>query len=141
MIQDTHGWLLTLTGSVDQGIDLLRQVADTNTIPDAHYHLAEAYLRKGFGEEAVRQLDIASEMLKKREMDKQPVDRSTLKEKIDAATARAGDTDSAAQEHCQRTGDCPIISERPISDRRTVVRIAQARLPLAIPRIADGFGA
>src|SRR5687768_11395366 len=48
IIMDTHGWLLTLTGQVDQGIELLRAAREIRPIPDVHYHLGEAYLKKQY---------------------------------------------------------------------------------------------
>jgi hypothetical protein len=92
MIQDTHGWLLTLTGSVDQGIDLLRQVADTNTIPVCALPLAEAYLRQGLrrgggasAEYRVRDVE------KKREMDKAAGRSGLERRRSTPLRPRAGD--------------------------------------------------
>jgi tetratricopeptide (TPR) repeat protein len=89
LVLDTHGWLLTLSGQVDAGIDVLRSVNDIKQIPDAHYHLGEAYLRKQFADEAQRELDMALDLFKRMVQDKQPVDMS-LQAKIEGAMARAG---------------------------------------------------
>jgi tetratricopeptide (TPR) repeat protein len=87
LIMDTHGWLLIMSGDVDQGIDILRRVVETMPVMEAHYHLAEGYLKKAFPEEARKQLDLADAMLKRAEANKQPYDR-TLKPKIDSAMQR-----------------------------------------------------
>ena len=46
LVLDTHGWLLTLAGKVDEGIDTLRAAIEIRQLPDIHYHLGEAFLRK-----------------------------------------------------------------------------------------------
>jgi hypothetical protein len=107
-IMDTHGWLLTLAGHVDDGIALLQNVADSSPIVDARYHLAEAYIKKAFPEEAKKQLELASAMIKKMEQEGRPFDPS-LKPKIDNAMLRV-------QEMLRSKGQCvgQLMSERPI---------------------------
>ncbi|HYO10091.1 MAG TPA: tetratricopeptide repeat protein [Tepidisphaeraceae bacterium] len=87
-VYDTYGWLLTLCNRVDEGIEILRTANDMKAIPDAHYHLAEAYLRKGFADQAVQELEMAMDLVKRYEQDKTPLDE-TLRGKIEAAMGRA----------------------------------------------------
>lgn len=89
LVLDTHGWLLTLSGRVDEGIEILRAANDLRQMPDIHYHLGEAYLRKQFAEQAQRELELALELFKRFRQEKQPVD-SSLEPKIEGALARAG---------------------------------------------------
>jgi tetratricopeptide (TPR) repeat protein len=89
LVLDTHGWLLTLVGKLDEGIDTLRQANEIKSIPDAHYHLAEAYLKKGTPEMAQRELEIAMDLIRSYESNKTPYDPS-LKSKVEGAIARAG---------------------------------------------------
>jgi len=86
-IMDTHGWLLTLAGQVDDGIALLQNVVDTSPVVDARYHLAEAYLKKAFPEEAKKQLELARAMIKRMTEMHQPYDPA-LDGKIDNAMLR-----------------------------------------------------
>lgn len=88
LIMDTQGWMLTLNGQVDRGIDVLRQTVATRSFPDAHYHLAEAYLKKQYPEEAQKQLELASQHVNAAREKKQPVD-AALEARIQDATARA----------------------------------------------------
>jgi tetratricopeptide (TPR) repeat protein len=87
-IMDTHGWMLTLAGQTDAGIDILRQVNDARQMPEGHFHLGMAYLQKEFPEEAQRELDMASELLKRAKANKQTVDQS-LEKRIEDGMARA----------------------------------------------------
>ena len=89
LVLDTHGWLLTLCGRVDEGIEILRMANEMKPLPDAHYHLAEAYLRKQFADQALKELEIALDLIKRCEQDKTPVD-PMLKGKVESAMSRAG---------------------------------------------------
>ena len=84
---DTHGWLLTQAGHVDDGIVLLQNVVDSSPIVDARYHLAEAYIKKAFPEEAKKQLELASAMIKKMKEERRPYDPN-LERSIDNAMLR-----------------------------------------------------
>jgi tetratricopeptide (TPR) repeat protein len=93
LVLDTHGWLLVLSNRVDEGIEVLRIANETKSIPDAHYHLAEAYLKKGvndssFVDQAQRELELALDLVKRAEQLKQPVDQA-LRGKIENAQGRA----------------------------------------------------
>ena len=88
LVLDTHGWMLTSAGQVDSGIDVLRSSLQLKRIPDAHYHLGEAYLKKGFADQAVTELDLAMDLFKRLREEKQPVDPS-LEGKIQNAMDRA----------------------------------------------------
>jgi tetratricopeptide (TPR) repeat protein len=89
LVLDTHGWLLTLCGRVDEGIEILRMANEMKPLPDAHYHLAEAYLRKQFADQALKELEIALDLIKRSEQEKTPVD-PLLKSKVENAMSRAG---------------------------------------------------
>jgi tetratricopeptide (TPR) repeat protein len=89
LVLDTHGWILTLCGQVDEGIDVLRKANQIRQIPDTHYHLGEAYLKKQFADEAMRELEMALELVKRNTTLKIEVD-PTLPPKIEAAIGRAG---------------------------------------------------
>ncbi len=67
VIADTHGWVLILNNRVDEGIDVLVQRVLTvdRPIPDAHYHLAEAYLKRSQLEEAQASMEQARAALKR----------------------------------------------------------------------------
>jgi tetratricopeptide (TPR) repeat protein len=88
LIYDTHGWLLTLSGDVDRGVDTLRQSLQLRRIPDAHYHLGEAYLKKQFADQALRELELALDLYKRMKEQKEPVDPA-LEGKIENALTRA----------------------------------------------------
>jgi tetratricopeptide (TPR) repeat protein len=88
LVLDTHGWLLVLAGQVDQGIDVLRTALQIHRIPDAHYHLGEAYLRKSFADQSLRELELAQALYRELKEQKQPVDPS-LEGKIENALTRA----------------------------------------------------
>lgn len=57
-IQDTYGWLLVETGSLDKGLQLLRRSAKTlANVPEAQFHLGVALAKKGETAEARRLLE------------------------------------------------------------------------------------
>jgi tetratricopeptide (TPR) repeat protein len=91
MIYDTQGWVLILAGQVDDGINVLHQVIDKADFPDAHYHLAEGYLRKQRPEDAQRELQNARDLITKATSDNHPADAATkvLQGKINSAVKRA----------------------------------------------------
>ncbi len=82
-ILDTHGWILIQLGRVDEGIDVLDRGLDKMDFPEGHYHLAEGYLKKGYPEEAQRQLQQAFDIMNKSAQNA-PAD-PVLKGKIDVA--------------------------------------------------------
>jgi tetratricopeptide (TPR) repeat protein len=88
LIFDTHGWMLTLNGRAQEGIDVLRQSIAIKPFAEAYYHLAEAYLKASYPEEALRQLELARQELQAAEDAKRPVDVA-LKRKVDDAGVRA----------------------------------------------------
>src|SRR5918994_6413026 len=85
---DTTGCLLTTAGEVDKGIDVLRSSLELRRIPDAHYHLGEAYLKKKFADQALRELELALDLYRRMKEEKQPVDPA-LEGKIENALTRA----------------------------------------------------
>jgi putative PEP-CTERM system TPR-repeat lipoprotein len=57
-IQDTYAWLLVESGSVDKGLQLLRESARAlANVPEAQYHLGAALAKKGEAAEARRVLE------------------------------------------------------------------------------------
>jgi predicted Zn-dependent protease len=74
LVLDTQGRVLTMVNRVEEGIVLLQDAADRTTIPDVHYHLAEAYMMKQAPEEAQKHLAQASAAIEKAKKDLQPVD-------------------------------------------------------------------
>jgi tetratricopeptide (TPR) repeat protein len=91
VIMDTHGWLLTLTDKLDEGIELLRAAREIQALPDIHYHLGEAYLRKGYSEEAKGELQRAKDMIEAAQRDRARPDvyLQQLQGKVENAMAKA----------------------------------------------------
>ena len=87
-IFDTQGWVLLLNGRLDEGIDIMHRAIDQADFPEAHYHLAQAYLKKELPEEAQHELSSATDMMQAKADQHQPVD-SALKDKIDLASKQA----------------------------------------------------
>ena len=89
-ILDTHGWVNVLCGGaqIDAGIEHLTEAIKAADMPEAHYHLGEAMLKKNLPEDAVRSLTRAQEILKEREEKGQPVD-SKLRQRIEEALVKA----------------------------------------------------
>jgi tetratricopeptide (TPR) repeat protein len=44
-IEDTEGWLLILSGSAAEGVDLLNKVVDAKPSPETYLHLAQGYVQ------------------------------------------------------------------------------------------------
>jgi tetratricopeptide (TPR) repeat protein len=87
-IYDTQGWVLLLNGRIDEGIDVMHRAIDQADFPEAHYHLAQAYLKKELPEEAQHELASALDMIQTKTDQHLTVD-STLKDKIDMASKQA----------------------------------------------------
>ena len=66
---------------------LLQNVVDSSPLVDARYHLAEAYIKKAFPEEAKKQLEGANSLLKRMKEERRPFDPA-LEPKIDNAMLR-----------------------------------------------------
>jgi tetratricopeptide (TPR) repeat protein len=89
-IYDTQGYVLVLNGQAQEGIALLQQAVDKEPIPEACYHLGEAYLalatpRYSDAQDSLKQAMGALDALSK---DNKPLD-TDLKVKIEAAMERA----------------------------------------------------
>ena len=96
VIADTHGWLLVLNNRLDEGIEILQQVtARDRPIPDAHYHLAEAYLKRSQIDEAQASVDQARSALKQVKAQGAFVDPS-LEGRIESVAKRIQDATKAA---------------------------------------------
>lgn len=63
-IADTHGWVLILNDRTDEGMEVLKTALSKKPLPDTHYHLGEAYLRKAQYSEANAQFEQAAAVLK-----------------------------------------------------------------------------
>jgi tetratricopeptide (TPR) repeat protein len=63
-VADTHGWVLILNDRTDEGMEVLKTALSKKPLPDTHYHLGEAYLRKAQYSEAQSQFDQAAALLK-----------------------------------------------------------------------------
>ena len=90
LVLDTHGWVLTLCGRLDEGISYLRQALEKEQFVEGYYHLGEAYLRKQYPEEAQKQLASAQDLIDKADKANNPVD-ANLKRRVVQATQRAAD--------------------------------------------------
>jgi tetratricopeptide (TPR) repeat protein len=87
-IADTYGWALVRSGKVQEGIDALRAASMIEDIPDAAYHLGEAYMLENQKEAALESLQKALDLLKNLRQNGGSVD-STLEENINKALQRA----------------------------------------------------
>jgi tetratricopeptide (TPR) repeat protein len=83
LLADTHGWVLTLLGR-PEGVNILETVVQRSPFLDAHYHLAEAYLKQQYPEEAQRQLVRAEELIAEASRKQEPVDPAIVAKVNDA---------------------------------------------------------
>jgi tetratricopeptide (TPR) repeat protein len=91
-ILDTHGWVLIQCGGkdVDDGIEILQRVIRQTSLPEAHYHLAEGYLKKQAPKKALSELKVAAESISR--VSNQGIQVSPdLEQKIQSATDRANE--------------------------------------------------
>jgi tetratricopeptide (TPR) repeat protein len=95
-IADTYGWALVLNKQIDKGIDVLQAVTarDDKLIPDAHYHLAEAYLKKAQVDQARESINQARVVLK-RAKDRGAYIDPMLETRIDGADKRIKDAEKS----------------------------------------------
>lgn len=89
-VYDTHGWVLTLAGRLEEGMVILQKVVDTRPIAESHYHLGEAYLRLKNAEQAKNQFQECMEKIVSAESNKQPIDPE-LKMKVERGLKAADD--------------------------------------------------
>jgi hypothetical protein len=59
LVMDTYGWGLVRTGKVSEGMLILQDVVQRRPFAEARYHLAVAYVDRGFHERAVKELTAA----------------------------------------------------------------------------------
>ncbi len=64
-VLDTQGWLLILSGSPAQGVDLVNKALDIQKSPTAYFHLGEGYLSLQYPDEANKQAQLGLEMIAK----------------------------------------------------------------------------
>jgi tetratricopeptide (TPR) repeat protein len=65
-IFDTHGWVLVQSSKredIDEGISILQKVTRQTSMPEAHYHLGEAYIKKQDGKRALEELKVAAQSI------------------------------------------------------------------------------
>ena len=91
-ILDTHGWVLIQCGGrdIDEGIDILQKVVRQTSLPEAHYHLAEGYLKKKTPEKALTELKVAADSINRVSVQGIAVSPD-LEQKIRQATERANE--------------------------------------------------
>jgi len=89
-IWDTHGWVLVQCGGsdIDTGIGILQRVIRQTSLPEAHYHLGEAFLKKQDPRRALEELQIAAKSINDAPLTGIAV-APDLEKKIQSATDRA----------------------------------------------------
>jgi tetratricopeptide (TPR) repeat protein len=85
LIADTHGWVLTLLDR-PEGLGVLEDVVQRSPFLEAHYHLAEAYLKREYAQEAQNQLQLAEELILDAQKKDKPIDPATVSKVSDAMT-------------------------------------------------------
>jgi Tfp pilus assembly protein PilF len=108
---DTYGWLQVLCSKVDEGIEMLRSANEIRQMADIHYHLGEAYLRKGFVDQASAELEKAMDMVKRSLQEKTQPDQALvqMQQKIEGAMGRA----AVMQNGKKPTANAPISTNVP----------------------------
>ncbi len=88
-ILDTHGWILVQCKKLDEAIGVLNKAAERDpSLPDAAFHLGEAYILKNLPERAQEELGRASRLLDAQKKNGQPVDE-LMRSKITSDLERA----------------------------------------------------
>lgn len=87
-VLDTHGSILVQVGRVDDGIALLLGAVDRKPMPDAYYHLGEAYLRQNKPDDADKAFKQVIELITRAERDRLFVD-PTLKSRVEEGLVKA----------------------------------------------------
>lgn len=95
-IFDTHAWVLVQCGELTEAIEILQKVVRQNAMPEAHYHLGEAFLRKGDTRRALEELRAAAQAIPVAISNGQPV-TADLEKKIQATTQKATDLERASK--------------------------------------------
>jgi tetratricopeptide (TPR) repeat protein len=94
-ILDTQGWLLILSGSPADGVDLLNKALDIRPFPTAYFHLGEGYLSLQYADEADKQAQLGLAMLEKQDPKDQDV---KLKAKLQDLINRSQDMMKSKQQ-------------------------------------------
>ena len=95
-IFDTHGWVLLHCGKVSEAIDILQKVVRQTNMPEAHYHLGEAYLRSGDYPKAREALRVAAQAIPETVAQGGGV-TTDLEKKIQASLQKVADSERAAK--------------------------------------------
>ena len=90
LIKDTYGWTLIVNGRTDEGSNLVQEAISKMDFPEAHYHLAEAMLKRSppNADDAATELLKAIRLLDQAEREGKPVDPS-LKLRLEQELKRA----------------------------------------------------
>lgn len=103
LVMDTHGWALVKSGKIQEGLMVLQDVVQRRAFPEARLHLAEAYLLRGYADQALKQATAARDELAQAQKDAVSVDPA-LKKRVDALLERV-----AAQLKAQPASSQPKI--------------------------------
>jgi tetratricopeptide (TPR) repeat protein len=95
-IFDTHGWVLVHCGELTEAIEILQKVVRQTNMPEAHYHLGEAYLRQQDYRKAQEELRVAAQTIPET-IGRGGTVSPDLEKKIQAALQKANDLDRAAK--------------------------------------------
>lgn len=95
-IFDTHGWVLLHCGEVTEAIDILQKVVRQTKMPEAHYHLGEAYIRNRDYRRAQEELRLAAQTIPEVVGDGAMVSPD-LEKKIQTALQKAAELERAAR--------------------------------------------
>jgi tetratricopeptide (TPR) repeat protein len=95
-IFDTHGWVLVHCGELTEAIEILQKVVRQSNMPEAHYHLGEAYVRKGDFRKAQESLKVAAQAIPEVIAQGGTVS-ADLEKKIQASLEKANQLEGAAK--------------------------------------------
>ena len=95
-IFDTHGWVLVQCGELNEAIEILQRVVRQSNMPEAHYHLGEAYLRKTDYRKAQESLRLAAQTIPEAVAEGSTVSPD-LEKKIQTAMEKAKELERAAR--------------------------------------------
>ena len=83
-VLDTRGWLLILSGSPAQGVELINRALETKVSPEEYLHLGEGYLRLQYPADAKKQARLGMDLLGKLPQQEQDTQLQTKLKDLDA---------------------------------------------------------
>jgi len=83
-VLDTKGWLLVLSGSPAEGVELINRALETRPSPDGYLHLGEGYLRLQYPADAKKQAKLGMDLLGKLPQQEQDTQLRTKLMDLDA---------------------------------------------------------